>query len=283
MEVLMSYIKPFEELCFYDDFMFGVVMQDKELCKEALECMLGFEIDHIEYSEPQRAVAPLYTAHAIRLDVYVKDSNRIYDVEIQNKDEHDIGRRTRYYQGMMDVDSLLKGEDYSELKESIVIFLCRFDPFKKGIPCYTVRRTCKQDASVFVDDAAIVQIFNCTAYDKIENESLRKFLKFVQTNKAESDFTRRLNDMVETQKKVEELKKTYLSWSLHDSDVRREGIAIGEARGEKRGRSEAKLEAARNMLLENLPEETIARCTGLPLETVQQLANELKAETVQSN
>ncbi len=279
----MSYIKPFEELCFYDDFMFGVVMQDKELCKEALECMLGFEIDHIEYSEPQRAVAPLYTAHAIRLDVYVKDSNRIYDVEIQNKDEHDIGRRTRYYQGMMDVDSLLKGEDYSELKESIVIFLCRFDPFKKGIPCYTVRRTCKQDASVFVDDAAIVQIFNCTAYDKIENESLRKFLKFVQTNKAESDFTRRLNDMVETQKKVEELKKTYLSWSLHDSDVRREGIAIGEARGEKRGRSEAKLEAARNMLLENLPEETIARCTGLPLETVQQLANELKAETVQSN
>ena len=107
----MSFIKPFEELCFYDDFMFGVVMQDKELCKEALECMLGFKIDHIEYPEPQRTVAPLYTAHAIRLDVYVKDSNRIYDVEIQNKDEQDIGRRSRYYQGMMDIDSLLKGEE----------------------------------------------------------------------------------------------------------------------------------------------------------------------------
>lgn len=78
----MSYIKPFEELCFYDDFMFGVVMQNKELCKEALECMLGFEIDHIEYSEPQRTIAPLYTAHAIRLDVYVKDSKHIYDVEM---------------------------------------------------------------------------------------------------------------------------------------------------------------------------------------------------------
>ncbi len=285
----MSYIKPFEELCFYDDFMFGVVMQNKELCKEALECMLCFKIDHIEYSEPQRTVAPLYTAHAIRLDVYVKDGNRIYDVEIQNKDEHDIGRRTRYYQGMMDVDSLLKGEDYSELKESIVIFLCRFDPFKKGIPCYTVRRTCKQDASVFVDDAAIVQIFNCTAYDKIENESLRKFLKFVQTNKAESDFTRRLNDMVETQKKVEELKKTYLSWSLHDSDVRREGKREGIqqgrkegiAIGEKRGRSEAKLEAARNMLIANLGTiEQIAAVQALPLETVQQLAEQLKAETL---
>ena len=74
--------------------------------------------------------------------------------------------------------------------------------------------------------------------------------------------------MVETQKKVEELKKVYLSWSLHDSDVRREG--------RKEGYEQAKLEAARNMLLENLPEETIARCTGLPLETVQQLAEQLK-------
>ena len=270
----MSYIKPFEELCFYDDFMFGVVMQNKELCKEALECMLGFKIDHIEYSEPQRTVAPLYTAHAIRLDVYVKDSNRIYDVEIQNKDEHDIGRRTRYYQGMMDVDSLLKGEDYSELKESIVIFLCRFDPFKKGIPCYTVRRTCKEDASVFVDDAAIVQIFNCTAYDKIENESLRKFLKFVQTNKAESNFTRRLDKMVETQKKVEELKKTYLSWSLHDSDIRREGRREGKKEGIAIGEERAKLEAARNMLAKNkLTLEEIAEYTGLQLETINELAH----------
>ena len=268
----MSYIKPFEDLCFYDDFMFGVVMQNKELCKEALECMLGFQIDHIEYSEPQRTVAPLYTAHAIRLDVYVKDGNHIYDVEIQNKDEQDIGRRTRYYQGMMDVDSLLKGEDYSELKESIVIFLCRFDPFKKNIPCYTVRRTCKQDASVFIDDAAIVQIFNCTAFEKVENESLRAFLKFVQTNKAESDFTRRLEKMVETQKQVEELKKTYLSWSLHDSDVRREG--------RREGYEQAKLEAARNLINLGVSFDIIAQAQDLPLETVQQLAEQLKDESV---
>ena len=268
----MSYIKPFEDLCFYDDFMFGVVMQNKELCKEALECMLGFQIDHIEYSEPQRTVAPLYTAHAIRLDVYVKDGNHIYDVEIQNKDEQDIGRRTRYYQGIMDVDSLLKGEDYSELKESIVIFLCRFDPFKKNIPCYTVRRTCKQDTSVFIDDAAIVQIFNCTAFEKVENESLRAFLKFVQTNKAESDFTRRLEKMVETQKQVEELKKTYLSWSLHDSDVRREG--------RREGYEQAKLEAARNLINLGVSFDIIAQAQDLPLETVQQLAEQLKDESV---
>ena len=69
--------------------------------------------------------------------------------------------------------------------------------------------------------------------------------------------------MVETQKKVEELKKVYLSWSLHDSDVRREGY------------EQAKLEAARNMLLKNIGTiEQIAEITGLPLEKIRELAEE---------
>ena len=127
----MSYIKPFEDLTFHDDFMFGLVMQDKEICREALECLLGIKIRHVEYSEPQKAIAPLYTAHGIRLDIYVQDGSTVYDVEIQNRDEKDMGRRTRYYQGMMDVDSLLKGQDYSDPKYSVIIFLCKVRSFQK--------------------------------------------------------------------------------------------------------------------------------------------------------
>ena len=70
--------------------------------------------------------------------------------------------------------------------------------------------------------------------------------------------------------------------NLHDADIMEDGIAIGEARGEKRGEERAKLEAARNMLMENLSVEVVARCTGLSLETVQQLAGQLKAEPVQA-
>ena len=168
----------------------------------------------------------------------------------------------------MDADSLLKGQSYREVKESIVIFLCRYDHFKKDIPCYTIQRTCKQDVSIFVDDAATVQIFNCTAYEKIENKSLQAFLKFVQTGTAESDFTRRLNDMVETQKKAEELKKVYLSWSLHDSDVRYEG--------KREGMTEKAIESAKNLLaMDVLSHEQIAQAVGLPLETVHQLSEQL--------
>ena len=61
----MYTIKPFEELTYHDDFMFGVVMQDRDICHESLECMLGFKIDHIEYAESQKTIEPLYVHHTV--------------------------------------------------------------------------------------------------------------------------------------------------------------------------------------------------------------------------
>lgn len=67
--------------------------------------------------------------------------------------------------------------------------------------------------------------------------------------------------------------------NIHDFDIMEEGKELGIAIGKERGRSEAKLEAARNMLSKNkLTLEEIAEYTELPLETVQQLAEELKIE-----
>ena len=67
--------------------------------------------------------------------------------------------------------------------------------------------------------------------------------------------------MVETQKQIEELKKVYLSWSLHDSDMRREG------------KKEQAVESAKKLLAMNvLTREQIAQAVELPLETIEELA-----------
>ena len=58
-----------------------------------------------------------------------------------------------------------------------------------------------------------------------------------------------------------------------------EGIAIGE----ELGRTEAKLEAARNMLLENDSTEKVARCLGLPLEKVRELARFAGASSTETD
>ena len=73
--------------------------------------------------------------------------------------------------------------------------------------------------------------------------------------------------------------KEYMDYCMITQGYYNTGKEDGYKQGEEHGRSEAKLEAARNMLMANLGTlEQIATVQGLSLETVQQLANELKIE-----
>ncbi len=89
--------------------------------------------------------------------------------------------------------------------------------------------------------------------------------------------------MVEKQKKIEANKKVYFTWSLHDYDVKNEGIRIGRREGRKSGRKEGieanKLENARKLVaMKLLTHEQIAEAVGLPLEKIEELAAEISVE-----
>ena len=49
-------VKPIEELTFTDDFMFGRIMQNPEICKGLLERLLEIKIDKIEYPILQKTI-----------------------------------------------------------------------------------------------------------------------------------------------------------------------------------------------------------------------------------
>ena len=68
-----------------NDFLFGKVMQNPELCKELLQRIFPeFLIDHIEYPELQKGIRLDADAKSVRLDVYVKDGKgTVYDIEMQ--------------------------------------------------------------------------------------------------------------------------------------------------------------------------------------------------------
>ena len=100
-------IKPFEELTLADDFMFYQVMQDDEICIGVLERLLKIQIDHIERQELQKEIKPYYQTKYIKLDVYVKNDDKIYDIEIQNEDMDELPKRVRYYQSMIDSTGLV--------------------------------------------------------------------------------------------------------------------------------------------------------------------------------
>ena len=57
------------------------------------------------------------------MDVYVKGEDQtVYNVEMQTTNTGELPRRSRYYQGLIDMDLIEKGEPYSKLNKSYVIF-----------------------------------------------------------------------------------------------------------------------------------------------------------------
>ena len=120
--------KQLKELTIKDNFMFGAVMMDEENCKGLLERVLEIEIDHVEISREKSIVYhPEYKG--VRLDVYAKDEKQTrYNVEMQVQKKPALEKRSRYYQSQMDMEMLLTGEDYVELPNTYVIFICDFDP-----------------------------------------------------------------------------------------------------------------------------------------------------------
>ena len=142
-----------------------------------------------------------------------------------------------------------------------MIFITEHDIFKCGLPLYHIDRIIKENNMTFQDESHIIYVNGEYEGDDPIGDLMHDFAY------ANPD---------EMRSKLLAEKTRY--YKKDDKGVRRMSRIMEEFAIEER--TEAKLEAAQNLLLEGDSIEKIARCTGLPLETVQQLAEELKAETV---
>ena len=268
-EILMiNSIKPFELLEFTDDYIFYRVMQNDEICKELLEHLLKVKIDHIVRQDVQKELKPFYESKGIRLDAYIKDSNRIFNIEMQQVSDDELPKRSRYYSSMIDTDSLLKGKDYTELAECFIVFICSKDPFKKGLPVYTFENMCLEDKNLLLNDMSHKIFFNASAYQNEKDVEIKSFLDYIITRKPEDNLTNKINTLVQEIKSRETDRRQYMIEHLKIRDKIMEGKRLGI--------QEKAEETAVNFLKEGDSVEKVARCIGLPLEKVQELAKEIK-------
>ena len=77
-------------LAFSDYPMFGRVMADKAICKRVVEVILGEEIGRIELINAEQAIAPALSSKGIRMDVFLKASGKMYDIEMQAYGRKDL-------------------------------------------------------------------------------------------------------------------------------------------------------------------------------------------------
>ena len=216
--------KPIEELTIVDDFMFGAVMRDPKLCRPLLELILGVKIRKIEYPELQKSIDARYGSKAIRLDVYVEDeAGTVYDVEIQTTEKKHLPKRTRYYQGVIDLHILEKGEDYTALRKSFVIFICTYDPFGKGRWVYTFENRCLEDQGIALGDGAVKIILNTKGHVGEVSAGLRALLRYMDGFAPESGYTKALDSAVTDVRKDEKWRREYMVLIERDRENRRLG------------------------------------------------------------
>ena len=248
---------------FTDDFIFFAVMHNKALCKEMIERLLDIKIDKIEYPKLQHTIKTSQRSKGVRLDVYLKGSNKVFNLEMQTASNKTLSKRARYYQSIIDVDMLDKGCDYNELPELYILFICTDDPFDKGLPVYTFNRKCEENEKLKLDDGTYIKLYNAKAYMREQNEKIREILEYIDTGKAKADFTERLQAKVDKTKKQDNLRSRYMTLELKYSDKFMQGREEGE--------HTKAIETAAKLKKLGVSLEIIKESTGLSMSEIQNL------------
>ena len=129
--------------------------------------------------------------------------------------------------------------------------------------------------------------YNVNAFEKVDDEKIRKLLEFISTGKSETPLTNKICKELKRVQGNEEWRAEYMTWEMLKQDTydsgfsagEEYGIAIGEKLGEERGISlgitqgehKKAVETAKNLIDLGLPQDQIALVTGLSVEEIEKL------------
>ena len=240
------WLKDFEDLSFTDDYMFcQTLINNPELCKNLAEMIIGRKISRIVSVQGQKSIKALADGKGVRFDVCLEGEEEICDIEMQNTTDYSmLPKRSRYYQSVNDVSMLAKGKDYTNLKKSYILFLCKLKPFKdRCLHKYTFRNICIEDPTLEMGDETekIFMTPDGTADDI--SEEVKGLMSYMTDNTASTDFTKKLDDAIAAIKAGEGWRIEYMQFkekmeaqfNAGEKKGRKEGRVEGIKEGEKRG------------------------------------------------
>ena len=273
-------MKPYDELFFTDDFLFSKIMRNPEIAKGVVQNLLGIKVKKIEFVTSQYSIDELYNGKGIRLDAYLEDEDKIIDIEMQTVIKRDEGLRMRYYQSIMDIDHLNRGEGFRELKESYVVFICLDDPFGDGKPVYNFA-TKEVSGERILNDRIHKVIYNASSFEKADDQNVHAFLQFLKNRTATDPLTREIQTAVDSCKNHQKWRAEYMLWKDQirewKDEAREDGLAEGRKEGLLSGERNAKIEATKNLLKMNLlTVEQIAAAEQISVEEVLKIKDSLQ-------
>ena len=239
-----------------DDTFFNVCF-DKYIEGMQLLLRIFFGRDDlvVKHVVAQRSTDNLY-GRGVRFDVLAEDSEgKIYDCEVQRANKGAIPRRARYNSSMMDARELAKGEEYSKLPETWVIFITENDIYGAGFPLYHVERIVQELQRPFDDGAHILYVNGANRDDTplgrlmqdffCENPEQMNYKELAERADYFKAGAEGVNTMCELMEKFGEKKME-------------EGRLEGRLEGQRR-----MLDMARSLVALNVPLDVIEKASGL--------------------
>ena len=138
--------------------------------------------------------------------------------------EEDLPQRGRYYSAAIDVAHLEKGRPYGDLKQSFVIFICRFDYYNQGEAVYAFERIDKRLQLPCGDGSYIIVLNTKCPQEKVPPE-LQGLFHYINTEEVDEGdwFVEMIHQMVLRYQSDEEVANMA---TLEDEYLRKSTLAV---------------------------------------------------------
>ena len=249
--------------------MFKLIMSYKRICKHLIERILGIEVKDIAYIENEYPLKSTHESKGVRLDVFVADaagSRFVLEMQVRNYGAREIGRRSRFYQTIIDFDFLTTGEAYKDLGDAYVIFFCPFPLWGGERRVYTFENICREDKELTLQDG-MTKVFLSSAgkpTDDIDPE-VNDFLNYMDGILGDSPFIREIDEEIRKLKENGEKEELYMNFLMSINDDLIEARAEARKEGRAEGTEKTQISALKNLMKNlNLSLEKAMDALGIP-------------------
>ena len=232
--------KTLQELNLTDDFLFDVATEELENCKAIIELTTGLRLKSLKWKSGQKVIHNLPGKRGVRLDFIAEsEDGRIFDVEMQNRNEGNIPKRTRFYQALIDAPILKSGErGFDKMNPLYIIIICNYDPCGKKKYCYTFDNQCKEVPGLRLGDEVTKLLLSTKGENKEEvSKELVDFLHYVTESNENGlpdecdERLKRLHESIREIKASADMEVEYMKMEERERIIRDEGKQIGIING----------------------------------------------------
>ena len=272
--------------------LFGEVGSEN-ITKDLLSCILDEEINEVDLNQNVVLRRNLPDGKMGIVDVLAKINNNEYcNIEMQMIDKKNIIKRILYYWSRQYCKELHKGDNYSNLKRTIIVLIANFELDNlhdlnfhtkwKIIEFDSRKIVLTEDFELNIIEIPKMYRSNVTGKDEklkqwlsfLENPESSEVYIYMKNNESMKSAKEKLDTISKDDKlrRIAELREKAI---LDEKEAEYTGFSKGLEQGRKEGLAEGHAlrnrEIAKNMKSENIDIELIIKLTGLTKKEIEEL------------